>query len=78
MDSGDRVGAVFFVCLTVFLMGLIVSIYKYNVNENDSIVQMVKEGYSPIEAQCAFDNYGDAPVCVLIASGVAPKEITED
>lgn len=67
MDT-EQLWASFWAVLGATIIGLSLVIHSYSTQENEIILQMVKEGYSPIEAACAVeDSMGDSPTCVAFA-----------
>lgn len=51
------------------LVAIVGQSLDYWKDHNTKIVQLIKDGVSPVEALCALqDDYGEHPVCIITAT----------
>lgn len=55
MDSDNKFWAVFWSCVTVFLVTVIISVTLIERNNNQTMLEMVKAGRDPLEVSCAVE-----------------------
>lgn len=71
MDSIDKFWAIVWALLTVGVVGLTISYIICNEKDNQTMLDMVKAGASPLEAHCAVIGSGNSNDfdCNILMSG---------
>lgn len=67
MDSTDKFWAVFWSCVTVVLVTVIISATLTARNNNQTMLEMVKAGGDPLEVSCAVEGHS-ARNCEILMS----------
>jgi hypothetical protein len=65
MDSENKFWAVFWCCVTVFLVAVIVSVTIISWHNNKIMLEMVKAGGDPLEVSCAVEG-GKSRDCAIL------------
>lgn len=64
MNGEQKFWVSVWIVIGAIIIGVSSLIYASNAHEDDIVESIVKEGYTPIEARCAFGYSADDAVCI--------------